>query len=126
MAHALERALLDHIDSRAVCPGGDARAYVAAAIAAHTERPERLFREIRWCFPLHRQRRVLALVQVWAAAVDTEIAALRAAGLDPSGNPLRCPVFTRQGRQCERRPLRENGYCPSHQHLAVVPELQTA
>ena len=131
MSHApLYRALRADIDPHAICPGGDPYEYVAQAIQAVRDRyaadpasfrdPARsLFRDIRWCFPLARQPHVLRLVARWMAAVGTELEALRLAGFDADGNPLRCPVFTRQGRQCARRPLPHNGHCPSHQHLAA-------
>ncbi len=130
LSRPLYSALRADIDADALCPGGDPYEYVEQAIDAARDRfaadplgcrdPARsLFRDIRWCFPLARQPHVLRLVSRWMAAVGTELESLRLAGFDAAGNPLRCPVFTRQGRQCERRPLPHNGHCPSHQHLAA-------
>ncbi len=133
----LFRALQADIDARALCPGGDPYDYVADAIERNAQRlagerelfrrPERrLFQDIRWCFPLHRQRHVWRLVAEWVPNVDEELDALRQAGLDPDGSPRRCPVFTRKGTPCERTPLPHNGHCPSHQHLVVADELHAA
>ena len=138
LSESLFRALRSEIDPRALCPGGDPHAYVKASIRRAAERlaverelfrrPERrLFQDIRWCFPLGHQPRVWRLIAAWVPLVDAEVDSLRRAGFDAAGNPLRCPVFTRQGTPCERAPLPQNGYCPSHQHLAVEEEeLQVA
>ena len=137
LSQSLFAALEPDIDPRAVCPGSDPFDHVAAAIEAAADRlvfqrdafrrPERtLFADVRWCFPLSRQARVWVLIATWVPKVDAEVQALRQAGLDAAGNPLRCPVFTRKGRPCERAPLPVNGYCPSHQHLASGNELQVA
>jgi hypothetical protein len=130
-------AVQPDIDPRAVCPGGDPYEYVACAIEQAGDRlaaePElfrrparRLFQDIRWCFPLVRQAEVWTLVAAWVTQVDAFVESLKQAGYDAAGNPLRCPVFTRRGTPCERPPLPSNGYCPSHQHLAVGDELQVA
>ena len=137
LSQTLFRTLEPHIDPRAVCPGRDPYGYVASAIDQALERltterelfgrPERrLFRDVRWCFPLSRQAGVWSLIASWVPRVDAELESLRRAGFDGSGNPLRCPVYTRRGTPCERPPLPANGYCPSHQHLVVDDELQVA
>ena len=137
LSQTLFRALRSDIDPRAVCPGGDPYDHVAAAIDRATarlaaerqlfRRPQRtLFQDIRWCFPLSRQRRVWTLVVAWVPKVDAHLDTLRSAGVDAAGNPLRCPVFTRKGTPCERPPLPHNGHCPSHQHLVIEHELQIA
>ena len=136
-SQTLFRALEPDIDPRALCPGRDPYDYVAAAIDHALERltterelfrraERRLFQDVRWCFPLSRQARVWTLIAAWVPGVDAEVESLRRAGVDVFGNPLRCPVFTRRGTPCERAPLPKNGYCPSHQHLVVVDELQVA
>lgn len=130
-------ALQPDIDARAMCPGSDPYGHVAAAIDATAERlvferevfrrPERtLFQDVRWCFPLSRQARVWQLIAAWVTAVDAQVEAVRGAGFDAAGNPLRCPVFTRRGTACARTPLPKNGYCPSHQHLVREEELEVA
>jgi hypothetical protein len=135
LSETLYRSLCRDIDPGAICPGGDPYAYVAGAIDAIADRlasdrdlcrcpTRRLFAEIRWCFPLSRQARVRALVAAWVEAVDAELLRLRRSGFDAAGRPLRCPVFTRQGRQCERAPRADNGYCPSHQHLVAEHEAE--
>ncbi len=43
-------------------------------------------------------------------------------GYDANGNPLQCRATTRKGTPCQRMPLPQNGYCPSHQHLAETEE----
>jgi hypothetical protein len=87
-------------------------------------RPARtLFTEIRWYFPLTSQQRVLRVVEHYMAAVDQFVRSLPKNGLDVNGNPLQCRASTRKGTPCQRMPLPHNGYCPSHQHLAVTEEL---
>jgi hypothetical protein len=130
LCRALCDALGEHVEPGAICPGGDPHDYIGGAVELVAGRladggpfraPARtLFEDVRWCFPLNRQARVRVLVDVWVRAVEREVAALKDSGLDADGNPLRCPVFTRQGRQCQRPPRPHNGYCPSHQHLAPV------
>ena len=39
-------------------------------------------------------------------------------GYDVAGNRIECRATTRRGTRCQRTPLPQNGYCPSHQHLA--------
>ena len=45
-------------------------------------------------------------------------------GYDIEGNRLECRATTRRGTPCQRTPLPQNGYCPSHQHLAETEELE--
>jgi hypothetical protein len=87
-------------------------------------RPARaLFGEIRWCFPLASQVRVLRVIEHYLALVDEFVRNLPNNGLDVHGNPLQCRASTRKGSPCQRMPLPHNGYCPSHQHLAETEEL---
>jgi hypothetical protein len=87
-------------------------------------RPARtLFGEIRWYFPLTSQQRVLRVVERYIAALDQFLRSLPKNGLDVNGNPLQCRASTRKGSPCQRMPLPHNGYCPSHQHLAVTEEV---
>ncbi|HEV3000859.1 MAG TPA: hypothetical protein VGW75_09000 [Solirubrobacteraceae bacterium] len=77
----------------------------------------KLFRDIRWCFPVTRQDKVhrAVLLAVEAAERHLDEQPHRA----PDGMPLRCPAITRHGEPCQRAPLPETGFCPSHRHLAA-------
>jgi hypothetical protein len=90
-----------------------------------------LFGDIRCYFPVCRQEQVLAVVERYMALADEFVSSLPANGVDAAGNPLQCRAVTRKGTACQRAPLRHNGYCPSHQHLAEtenceVPALAAA
>jgi hypothetical protein len=37
------------------------------------------------------------------------------------GGVARCRATTRKGKPCQRTPLPEREYCPSHQHLEATP-----
>ena len=80
----------------------------------------KLFRDIRWCFPVQRQekvhRTVTAVIEAAQRHLDEQ------PYRDDDGAPLRCPAMTRQGDPCQRAPLPAHGFCPSHQHLALAGE----
>ena len=85
-------------------------------------KPERaLFQDIRRYFPITCQAQVAWAVQrgVTAAAEFIE-EQIEAGALD--GGVARCRATTRKGKPCQRTPLPDRDYCPSHQHLerAVV------
>jgi hypothetical protein len=83
-------------------------------------RPSRaLIRELRPYFALADQRRMREVVERYLEAADEELTRQFATGYDVAGNRLRCRALTRKGQSCERTPNPRNGYCPSHQHLAV-------
>jgi len=82
-----------------------------------------LFRDIRVYFPMTAQLRVLRVVEHVIGLADDYLSRLPQNGLDVNGNPLQCRASTRKGSPCQRTPLAHNGYCPSHQHLAVTEEL---
>jgi hypothetical protein len=82
-----------------------------------------LFGQIRWCFPLASQPRVLRVVEHYLALADEFVTRLPA-GLDANGDPLQCRANTRKGTPCQRVPLPHNGYCPSHQHLADTEDVE--
>jgi hypothetical protein len=87
-------------------------------------RPARtLFREIRVCFPMASQLRVLRVVEHYLALADEFLCRLPKNGFDVNGKPLQCRASTRRGSPCQRMPLPRNGYCPSHQHLAETERL---
>ena len=82
------------------------------------EPARKLFREIRWCFPVSRQekvhRTVIAVIEAAQRHLDEQPYHA------DDGTPLSCPAMTRQGDPCQRQPLPAHGYCPSHQHLALA------
>jgi hypothetical protein len=89
----------------------------------HFARPARtLFRDVRAYFPIGSQLRVLRVIEHFLALVDQYMRRLPQNGLDVNGNPLQCPASTRKGTPCRRMPLPDNGYCPSHKHLAETEE----
>lgn len=86
-------------------------------------RPARtLFRDIRAYFPMSSQLRVLRVIEHYLGLAEEFLQRLPKDGFDVNGNPLQCRATTRQGTPCQRMPLPRNGYCPSHQHLAVGEE----
>ena len=78
----------------------------------------KLFRDIRWCFPVSRQDRVHRTVAAVIAAAERHLD--EQPHRTPDGEPLRCPAMTRHGDPCQRAPLPECGFCPSHRHLAMA------
>jgi hypothetical protein len=80
-------------------------------------RPDRaLFQDIRRYFPITAQAHVAWTVQEGVSAAVTFIQEqIEAGALD--GGVARCRATTRKGKPCQRTPLPERDYCPSHQHL---------
>jgi hypothetical protein len=80
-------------------------------------RPERaLFADIRRYFPITAQAQVSwAVSQGIGAAVTYVEEQIEAGAFD--GGAARCLATTRKGKPCQRTPLPEREYCPSHQHL---------
>jgi hypothetical protein len=80
-------------------------------------KPERtLFADIRRYFPITHQAKVdWAVTHGIRAAVDYIEEQIDAGALD--GGVSRCRATTRKGKPCQRAPLPEREYCPSHQHL---------
>ena len=89
---------------------------------AHPSRT--LFNDIRMYFPMSSQLRVLRVIQRYLGLADEFLRRLPQNGFDAYGNPLQCRASTRKGTPCQRMPLPDNGYCPSHQHLAETEELE--
>ena len=88
-----------------------------AADPHYFSKPERaLFQDIRRYFPITAQAEV-----AWAtsegvnAAVQFIQEQIESGILD--GGVARCRATTRKGKPCQRTPLPERDYCPSHQHL---------
>jgi hypothetical protein len=81
---------------------------------AHPERT--LFQDIRRYFPITHQAKVnWAVSQGITAAVDYIEEQIESGAFD--GGVSRCRATTRKGKPCQRSPLPEREYCPSHQHL---------
>ena len=75
-----------------------------------------LFQDIRRYFPITVQAEVAwAGKEGVAAAVAFIEEQIEAGALD--GGVARCRATTRKGKPCQRTPLPERDYCPSHQHL---------
>jgi hypothetical protein len=80
-------------------------------------KPDRaLFQDIRRYFPITAQAQVAWAVREGVQAATTFIQEqIEAGALD--GGVARCRATTRKGKPCQRTPLPERDYCPSHQHL---------
>ena len=80
-------------------------------------KPDRaLFEEIRRYFPITCQAQVSwAVHEGVAAAVAFIESQIEAGAFD--GGIARCRATTRKGKPCQRTPLPDREYCPSHQHL---------
>ena len=79
--------------------------------------PDRtLFQDIRRYFPITNQAQVAWCVNtVVGAACEFIREQIEAGAFD--GGVARCRATTRKGKPCQRTPLPEREYCPSHQHL---------
>ena len=75
-----------------------------------------LFQDIRRYFPITQQAQVAwAVTEGVSAAVAFVEEQIEAGAFD--GGVARCRATTRKGKPCQRTPLPERDYCPSHQHL---------
>ena len=80
-------------------------------------KPERsLFQDIMRYFPITAQAQVAWAVDQGVNAAVSFIEEQIEAGAFDGGVP-RCHATTRKGKPCQRTPLPERDYCPSHQHL---------
>ncbi len=88
-----------------------------AADPHYFARPDRaLFSDIRRYFPIGVQAQVAwAVERGVTAAVGFVEEQIEAGAFD--GGVARCRATTRKGKPCQRTPLPERDYCPSHQHL---------
>ena len=88
-----------------------------AADPHYFAKPDRaLFQDIRRFFPITAQAQVAwAVKEGVGAAVGFIEEQLEAGAFD--GGVARCRATTRKGKPCQRTPLPERDYCPSHQHL---------
>jgi hypothetical protein len=74
-----------------------------------------LFSEIRHLFSISDQVRVYRSIDRHiGAAVIHILDELERAG---EGQAHQCKATTRKGKPCQRTPLPDREYCPSHQHL---------
>ena len=88
-------------------------------------RPARtLFRDLRPHFDINDWPHVWRVVQGYVSCTQEALDRLPRTRLDANGNPLQCRATTRRGTPCQRIPLHNNGYCPSHQHLAETEEVE--
>jgi hypothetical protein len=80
-------------------------------------KPDRaLFQDIRRYFPITAQAEVAwAVTEGVGAAVEFIEDQIEAGAFD--GGVPRCRATTRKGKPCQRTPLPDRDYCPSHQHL---------
>jgi hypothetical protein len=80
-------------------------------------KPDRaLFQDLRRYFPITHQAQVAWAVTKGVGAACTFIEEqIESGALD--GGVARCRATTRKGKPCQRTPLPEREYCPSHQHL---------
>jgi len=80
-------------------------------------KPDRaLFQDVRRYFPITAQAEVAWAVREGVGAAMAFIQEqIEAGALD--GGVARCRATTRKGKPCQRTPLPERDYCPSHQHL---------
>jgi hypothetical protein len=80
-------------------------------------KPDRaLFQDIRRYYPITVQAQVGWAVEKGVNAAGEFIQKqIEAGALD--GGIARCKATTRKGKACQRTPLPERDYCPSHQHL---------
>src|SRR6201989_1126339 len=81
-----------------------------------------LFNDIRIYFPMSAQLRVYKVVDRYMTFAKEYFSTRPLTGYDLEGNRLECRATTRRGTPCQRTPLPQNGYCPSHQHLAETEE----
>ena len=90
-------------------------------------RPSRtLFNDIRTFFPISAQLRVFQVVDRYMSFAGDYLATRPTAAMQLTGRRLECRATTRKGTPCQRMPLPNNGYCPSHQHLAETEEVALA
>ena len=79
--------------------------------------PDRaLFQDIRRYFPITAQAQVAWAVTEGVSAACAFIEEQVESGALEGGVP-RCRATTRKGKPCQRTPLPDREYCPSHQHL---------
>jgi hypothetical protein len=121
--------------SWAAGPSNHARVLRACEAAVHRlatdrhyfARPSRtLFNDIRVYFPMSAQLHVYRVVDRYLRFEADYLASRPTAVMELTGQKQDCRATTRKGTPCRRMPLPQNGYCPSHQHLAETDEVLAA
>ena len=109
-----ETQLIYRREVLAACEGTMER---LAADPHYFAKPDRtLFQDIRRYFPITVQAQVAWTVNHGVGAAVGFIEEQIEAGTF-EGGAARCHASTRKGKPCQRTPLPERDYCPSHQHL---------
>lgn len=133
-SRAIYRELAPHIDrGRTGCVDLDNHFAVLHACEASIERlasdrhyfahPARtLFTDIRPYFRLTELGRVRHVVALYMGYAEQYVEENPFAACDLTGTRLQCRATTRRGTPCQRTPLADSGYCPSHQHLAETED----
>ena len=130
-SRAIYRSIKDLIDP--YVPAEEQAEYRRAVLAACEDTMERLardplyfskpdralFQDIRRYFPITAQAQVAWVVEEGVGAAVAFISEQIEAGAFDGGVP-RCHATTRKGKPCQRTPLPERDYCPSHQHLETA------
>ena len=136
-SRAIYRSIKDLIDPysdeetqlesrRAVLEECEATMERLAADPQYFARPDRaLFQDIRRYFPITCQAQVSWAVQEGLAAATAFIESQIEAGAF-DGGVARCRATTRKGKPCQRTPLPDRDYCPSHQHLELTERPKVA
>lgn len=78
-----------------------------------------LFSDIRYYFPIQMQERVYHIVKTYIESALKFMEAEQERAIT-EGAMLRCRAQTRKGKACQRTPLPDSNFCPSHQHLASI------
>ncbi|MCW2961756.1 MAG: hypothetical protein JWM25_819 [Thermoleophilia bacterium] len=78
-----------------------------------------LFSDIRYHYPIREQERLFHVVTSYVAAALQFLEKEQERAVT-EGAMLRCRAQTRKGKACQRTPLPESHFCPSHQHLASI------
>ena len=82
-----------------------------------------LFNEIREHFALADQVQIYMVIERYVNLALEHLEQLGDAALD--GGPRQCLASTRKGTPCQREPLPERDYCPSHKHLEELEAVPT-
>src|SRR6476619_972504 len=81
-----------------------------------------LFQEIRHLFSISNQARVYGIIDCHISNAVTFI--LEEIERNGEGMAV-CKATTRKGKPCQRTPLPNRDYCPSHQHLEERPAVSS-
>ena len=76
-----------------------------------------LFSDIRGLFPMSSQLRVYGVIERHVLLAVDYVDTQARDGVTFDGSPLCCHATTRKGTSCQRVPLPDSKYCPSHKHL---------